>query len=86
MYKRQVYAGFWRRVAAYQLDSFILSIASYIVILPVMMVMGMGAQQAMLQQSDDPSAVLATMWPMMAVTYFLIFALQTVYFLSLIHI
>ena len=75
-----VYAGFWRRVAAYQLDSFILSIATYIVILPVMMVMGMGAQQAMLQQSDDPSAVLATMWPMMAVTYFLIFALQTVYF------
>lgn len=76
-----VYAGFWRRVAAYQLDSFILSIASYIVMLPVAMVMGMSTQQALLEQSsDDPSALLMALWPMMAVTYLLIFAIQAVYF------
>lgn len=75
-----VYAGFWRRVAAYQLDSFILSIGSYIVILPFAMVMGMSAQQASFGQSSDPSALFATMWPMMAVMYLLIFAIQAVYF------
>jgi len=75
-----VYAGFWRRVAAYELDSFILSIASYIVVLPIAMVMGMGAQHAMLQPSADPSEAFSSMWPMLAVMYLLIFAMQAVYF------
>ncbi len=74
------YAGFWRRVAAYQLDSFILSIGSYIVMLPVAMIMGIGAQQAMLNASDDPAALFGAMWPMMAVMYLLVFAVQAVYF------
>lgn len=73
------YAGFWRRVAAYQLDSFILAIASYIVMLPFAMVMGLGGQQV-IAQSDDPAALFRTMWPMLVLMYLLLFALQAVYF------
>lgn len=75
-----VYAGFWRRVAAYQLDSFIVGIASYVVILPFAMVMGMSAQMSTLEHSDDPSAVFGALWPMLALMYLLIFAMQAVYF------
>ena len=73
------YAGFWRRVAAYQLDSFILGIASYVIILPFAMVMGLTSQQALLEQSD-PTAIFRSMWPMLVLMYVLIFALQAVYF------
>lgn len=72
------YAGFWRRVAAYQLDSLILGVASYIILIPVAMVMGLGSMQA--QASTDPAAMFAAMWPMLLVTYLLMFAMQAVYF------
>lgn len=73
------YAGFWRRVAAYQLDSFIIGIASYVVILPFTMVMGMSTQMTGLEQAD-PTAAFSTLWPMIALMYLLVFALQAVYF------
>ena len=74
------YAGFWRRVAAYQLDSFIVGIASYFVIIPFAMVIGMDAQMSSLEHGDDPSAVFGRLLPMLALMYLLIFALQAVYF------
>ncbi|SIQ38831.1 RDD family protein [Solilutibacter tolerans] len=74
------YAGFWRRVAAYQLDSFIVGIASYFVIIPFAMVIGMDAQMSSLEHGDDPSAVFGSLLPMLALMYLLIFALQAVYF------
>ena len=75
-----VYAGFWRRVAAYQLDSFILGIASYIVIIPFAMIIGIGGQYASTLQQDDPSAFFMSIVPMMILMYLLIFAIQAVYF------
>lgn len=74
-----VYAGFWRRVAAYQLDSFIVGIVSYIVIIPFAMIIGLGSQQAMLE-SEDPSAVFSALWPMLVLMYLLVFAVQAAYF------
>lgn len=74
-----VYAGFWRRVAAYQLDSFIVGIVSYIVIIPFAMMIGLGSQQAMLE-SEDPSAVFSALWPMLVLMYLLVFAVQAAYF------
>ena len=74
------YAGFWRRVAAYQLDSLILGVASYIILIPVAMVMGLGLGSMQAQASTDPAAMFAAMWPMLLVTYLLMFAMQAVYF------
>ena len=74
------YAGFWRRVAAYQLDSLILGVASYIVIIPVAMVMGLGLSSMQAQAASDPAAMFAAMWPMLLVSYLLMFAIQAAYF------
>ena len=75
-----VYAGFWRRVAAYQLDSFIVGIVSYIVIIPFAMVMGFSTQQALLASDDEPAALFSALWPMLALMYLLVFAIQATYF------
>lgn len=71
------YAGFWRRVAAYQLDSMIVGIASYIVILPFAMAMGLSGA---MMEPGDPATALRHLWPWITVMYLLIFALQAVYF------
>lgn len=75
------YAGFWRRVAAYQLDSFIIGIASYVVMLPFAMAMGLSSQKILLEQGgSDPTAMFRSMWPMFVVMYLLIFTMQAAYF------
>lgn len=73
-----VYAGFWRRVAAYQLDSLIIGTLSYILILPIAMMMGLGS--AGLASQSDPEAMLAMMMPMLVVMYLVMFAAQASYF------
>ncbi|RMH88997.1 RDD family protein [Lysobacter pythonis] len=70
------YAGFWRRVAANWLDSMIIGVASYALILPLSMMMGLTA--ASLNQYAD--APLMTMLPLMSLVYFLLFGMQAAYF------
>ncbi len=70
-----VYAGFWRRFAAYWLDSMVLGMLSYIIILPAAMILGFSMESA---ASGEPSTglVLGIMLP----TYLLVFLLQALYF------
>ena len=51
---RVVYAGFWKRVAASFIDSFITTALSYIVQIPMMMIMGVG--MVGIGGGDDPFA------------------------------
>ncbi len=46
------YAGFWKRFAAYLIDSIVLSIVSLIIILPFIFVLGMGV--ALTAISEEP--------------------------------
>lgn len=41
------YAGFWKRFAAYLIDSIIISIASLILLIPFFLIVGLGALQGM---------------------------------------
>ncbi len=52
------YAGFWKRFAAYLIDSIVLSIVALIVILPFIFVLGLGV--AMTAISDEPEQAIPT--------------------------
>lgn len=69
-----VYAGFWRRFAALVLDSMILGMLSYVVLIPAFVMMGITGADSM--GEPDPMVMLAVMIP----AYLLIFVLQAVYF------
>ncbi len=45
------YAGFWKRVAAYLIDGLVLGVASWLIILPVLGLVGIGASS--MEYSED---------------------------------
>ena len=45
------YAGFWKRFAAYLIDSIILGVASWIIIIPILGLIGLGASS--MEYSED---------------------------------
>lgn len=59
------YAGFWKRFAAYLIDALILGVASWIIILPVLGLIGIGAssmeytEEDMMTMDDEAAAGLA---------------------------
>lgn len=71
-----VYAGFWRRFAASVLDSFVVTIASYAILIPAMLLGGINMANMESGGVDDPTAMLMTMIP----AYLLMIVLQAVYF------
>lgn len=71
-----VYAGFWRRFAASVLDSFVVTIASYAILIPAMLLGGINMANMQGGSADDPTAMLMTMIP----AYLLMIVLQAVYF------
>ncbi len=70
------YAGFWRRFAASVLDSFVVMIASYAVLIPAMMLGGISITDLESGSGADPTRLLVTMIP----AYLLMIALQAVYY------
>lgn len=71
-----VYAGFWRRFAASVLDSFVVSIASYAILIPAMLLGGLNMADMESGGAADPSRMLMTLVP----AYLLMIVLQAVYF------
>lgn len=69
-----VYAGFWRRFAAAVLDSMILGMLSYVVLIPAFIMMGITGTDSM--GKPDPTLMMGVLIP----SYLLIFVLQAVYF------
>lgn len=59
------YAGFWKRFAAYLIDALILGVAAWIIILPVLGLIGIGAssmeytEEDMMTMDDEAAAGLA---------------------------
>lgn len=47
------YAGFWKRFAAYLIDSIILSVAGFLAILPILGLIGLGVGSAMSGDSES---------------------------------
>lgn len=74
---RVVYAGFWKRVAASFIDSFIATALSYMVQIPMMMIFGVG--MAGLGSGDDPFAS-ATGIAMIALIYVIAIGIPLLYF------
>ncbi|MGY0504781.1 RDD family protein [Luteimonas sp. e5] len=72
-----VYAGFWRRAAAWWLDSMLLSLLSYILMFFVFMLLGIGGSMFELQ---DPDAITAALMPSMLGTSLLMLFVQAAYF------
>lgn len=84
------YAGFWKRFAAYLIDALILGVASWIVILPVLGLIGIGAssmeytEDDMMTMDDEAAAGLAAamigasmmLWIVIAAAAWLYFALM----------
>lgn len=82
------YAGFWKRFAAYIIDALILGVASWIVILPVLGLIGLGASSMEyndeMMMDDEAAAGLAAamvgaslmMWVVVAAAGWLYFALM----------
>lgn len=74
---RVVYAGFWKRVAAYFIDYFVVTAITYALMIPLGMVMavGIGASAA----SDDPFAGGASV-ALMGLIYLVSIAIPMLYF------
>ncbi len=74
---RVVYAGFWKRVAAYFIDYFVVTAITYALMIPLGMVMavGIGASAA----SDDPFASGASV-ALMGLIYLVSIAIPMLYF------
>ncbi|GJQ20806.1 MAG: hypothetical protein HBSIN02_11610 [Bacteroidia bacterium] len=84
------YAGFWKRFAAYLIDALILGVASWIIILPVLGLIGLGASSMeemgddMMTMDDEAAAGLAAavigasmmLWIVIAAAGWLYFALM----------
>ncbi|MEP0823148.1 MAG: RDD family protein [Ignavibacterium sp.] len=84
------YAGFWKRFAAYLIDALILGVASWIIILPVLGLIGIGAssmeytEEDMMTMDDEAAAGLAAamigasmmLWIVIAAAGWLYFALM----------
>lgn len=51
--KPVTYAGFWRRFLAYIIDAIIMGIVSFIVFLPFLAVVGLGALSSSIEERDD---------------------------------
>lgn len=82
------YAGFWKRFAAYLIDSIILGVVSWIIILPILGAIGLGMgsmdySEEMIMDEDAAAGLAAMMvggmmmlWVVIAVAAWLYFALM----------
>jgi uncharacterized RDD family membrane protein YckC len=84
------YAGFWKRFAAYLIDALIIGVACWIIILPVLGLIGIGAssmeysEEDMMTMDDEAAAGMAAMiigasmmlWVVIGVSGWLYFALM----------
>ncbi|MBI2619333.1 MAG: RDD family protein [Ignavibacteriales bacterium] len=82
------YAGFWKRFAAYLIDSIILGVVSWIIILPILGAIGLGMgsmdySEEMITDEDAAAGLAAMMvggmmmlWVVIAVAAWLYFALM----------
>jgi uncharacterized RDD family membrane protein YckC len=74
-----VYAGFWKRVAASIIDSFVTSFAAWALLIPMFMVMGVGLTGLNGVQDGSGGNVLLT------VLYYVITLLLPLFYLSFMH-
>lgn len=74
-----VYAGLWKRFAAAFIDNFVTTAVSYVVIIPVMLVMGVGAAGLGAGTGDNPFSDTAGI-AMMLIMYPIMILLPGVYF------
>lgn len=72
-----VYAGFWRRVAANVIDSFVMGMLSYVILIPVMLVAGLSLGAL---GGNIPAEQEDTFGLVLLLTYPLLYTLQAIYF------
>jgi len=52
------YAGFWRRFVAYLIDSFIISIASFVIFIPVLGLLGIGIGAGAMEEPEAATGLI----------------------------